>query len=36
MKNARLHDVIPLSSEIATAMVDEIVDWRAVFVDRTQ
>ena len=36
LKDPHLHDVIPLSSEIATAMVDEIVDWRAVFVDRTQ
>ena len=35
-RGPRLRELIPLSSEIATAMVDEIVDWRAVFVDRTQ
>jgi hypothetical protein len=31
-----LTDVTPLSSKIATAMVDEVVDWRMVFVDRPQ
>jgi len=31
-----LADVTPLSSKIAKAMVDEVVDWRMVFVDRPQ
>ncbi len=30
----RLSQVIPLSSTIADAMVAEVVDWRAVFIDR--
>jgi hypothetical protein len=37
-KNAppKLAEVIPMSSAIADAMVAEVVDWRAVFIDRTQ
>lgn len=30
----RLADIVPLSSDIAEAMVAEIVDWRAVVIDR--
>ena len=32
----KLADVIPMSSAIAEAMVAEVVDWRAVFIDRPQ
>jgi hypothetical protein len=32
----RLADVTPLAGHIAKAMVDEVVDWRTVFIDRTQ
>ena len=32
----KLADVIPMSSAIADAMVAEVVDWRAVFIDRPQ
>jgi hypothetical protein len=33
---SRLSDVIPLSGSISEAMVAEVVDWRAVFIDRQQ
>ncbi len=32
----KLAEVIPMSSAIADAMVAEVVDWRAVFIDRPQ
>jgi hypothetical protein len=32
----RLAEAIPLSASIAEAMVAEVVDWRAVFIDRPQ
>lgn len=32
----RLASVIPLSSDIAETMVAEVVDWRAIFIDRSQ
>ena len=30
----QLSQVIPLAGEIAEAMVDEVADWRIVFIDR--
>ena len=35
-KTNRLAEVIPLAGGIAKAMVDEVVDWRTVFIDRPQ
>jgi hypothetical protein len=32
----KLSQVIPLASTIAGIMVDEVADWRAVFIDRPQ